>query len=289
LPNGNGTPNWRSHARMTENRSSLPDYSNPPVIEVALGVQFQSIPGFGTPHIGLLWEMFRAEFPVTQEQPPLAHTVEEFGLRVAPRISLEALPGPPVPRVWFLNRAGSELVQVQPDRLVVNWRKTADDQEYPHYVDVRAKFDRALDAFRQFLATEDLPDIQPDQCEVTYVNHCLAGAGWERHGEAHRVVAVWRDVSDSFLPEPEEVRFAVSYLVAEGRRALGRLHVNFEPAYRSSDNQPLVVMRLVARGAPIGEGVAGVGGFLDAGHTWIVQGFTSLTTPEMHAVWGRIQ
>ena len=34
------------------------------------------------------------------------------------------------PRYWFLNEAGTQLLQVQSTRLVLNWRKNETDEEY---------------------------------------------------------------------------------------------------------------------------------------------------------------
>jgi len=51
---------------------------------------------------------------------------------------------------------------------------------------------------------------------------------------------------------------------------------------------PLLI-ELTARGAPQSEGLAGALAFLDQGHAWIVQGFTDITTPEMHDLWKRKQ
>jgi len=275
---------------MTSNPSKLPEYRKPPVAEVALSVQFQPIPGFGFPHMGLLWAEFKKELPVVQQHPPLPRTVEDFGVPVGPRITLEAgmMQGFPSPRVWFLDKAGAELVQVQNDRLVVNWRKVDDGLQYPRYNTVRARFDEAIAKFRRFLRDHDFPDMAPDQCEVTYVNHCLAGEVWSDLGEIDRVVSMWRGL-DGFLPNPEEVQFAARYQITDDQEILGRLHVTVEPARRISDHRPLLVMQLVARGAPVGDGLEGVGRFLDVGHEWIVRGFTSITTPEMHAEWERLE
>ena len=49
----------------------LPDFENPPLVEVALSVQFEPIEQMRTPQIGLLWTEFRHRFPVTQEHPPV--------------------------------------------------------------------------------------------------------------------------------------------------------------------------------------------------------------------------
>ena len=55
---------------------SLPDFDNPPLIEVALSVQFDPLEQLRTPQIGLLWAEFRDRFPVTQEHVPLDITCE---------------------------------------------------------------------------------------------------------------------------------------------------------------------------------------------------------------------
>ena len=33
----------------------LPDFRDPPLVEVVLGVQFATVAGFGSVHAGLLW------------------------------------------------------------------------------------------------------------------------------------------------------------------------------------------------------------------------------------------
>lgn len=36
--------------------ADLPEFGAPPLTEVVLGVQFDVIPGFMTPHIGVIWQ-----------------------------------------------------------------------------------------------------------------------------------------------------------------------------------------------------------------------------------------
>ena len=50
----------------------LPDFDNPPLVEVVLSVQFSDLQSYRTVHPGLLWERkFRESFPEFAEQPPL--------------------------------------------------------------------------------------------------------------------------------------------------------------------------------------------------------------------------
>src|SRR4030042_1345777 len=98
---------------MNKMDAPRPDFVSPPVVEVALSVQFESLGKLRTPQLGSLWQEFRDRFPVTEEPPPLDAVVERFG---APRVRkgvarIEMLESPPTPRCWFLNEAGTELIQ----------------------------------------------------------------------------------------------------------------------------------------------------------------------------------
>jgi hypothetical protein len=65
----------------------------------------------------------------------------------------------------------------------------------------------------------------------------------------------------------------------------GRLHIALQPGYGGS--QAMFVLTLTARGRPSGPTNADVLAFLDIGREHIVRGFTSVTSTEMHAKWGR--
>ncbi len=79
---------------------ALPDYDNPPLTELAVGVQFQSLNGWQTKHVGEFWVEIAKEFPITEDQtpifefdgaprfeirqlPPLRRTEEEFGNKIS--------------------------------------------------------------------------------------------------------------------------------------------------------------------------------------------------------------
>ncbi len=185
---------------MSETQPRLPDFADPPVIEVALSVQFESLSGFGTPHIGLLWSEFRNEFPRTEEHPPRPSVIERFGVRRAPKTDFRVEAAFPVPQCRFLNDRGTELIQIQQDRFVHNWRKVGQGDVYPRYEFVRRRFEEELGIFHRFLARENLGELIPNQCEVTYVNHIISGTGWERHGELGEILTVWKTRnSDAFF------------------------------------------------------------------------------------------
>lgn len=276
---------------MSRMDAALPDFQDPPVVEVALAVQFEPLTNLRTPQLGLLWSDFRGRFPKIEEHPPLDPMMERFGVKGPPTASIrfEMVRRPPVPRCWFLNESGTELVQVQQDRFAHNWRKVGDGEEYSRYEHVRETFKSELGTFEGFLRREKVGELTPNQCEVTYVNHIIADNGWKKHGELARVLTLFAGkCSEEFLPDLEEARLSGSYVIpgADGQ-PLGRLRFSIEPVYFREDDRPMFLLNLVARGRPDGEGVDGVLRFLDTGHEWIVRGFAAITTPNMHKVWGR--
>lgn len=276
---------------MKDLHQPLPDFTNPPVVEVALSIQFDRLTRLRTPQLGLLWQEFRERFPVTEEHGPLRQEVEQFGPPAPRRASarIEMLESPPTPRLWFLNSEGTELIQVQNDRFVHNWRKAGTDAVYPRYESVRSTFETELKRFKEFIDREQLGDFHPNQCEVAYVNHIVAGTSWKSHGELAQIIRPYSGrFSDDFLKASEDAALRLRFVIPDQEgQPIGRLHAVVEPGYRSSDNRLLFILNLTARGGPLGEGIEGVLSFLDVGREWVVRGFASLTTPTMHEEWGR--
>lgn len=273
---------------MTRN---LPDFERPPLAEVALSVQFEPLEQLRTPQIGLLWNEFRQRFPKTEEHAPLDSEFERFGIpRVTlPQVRMQMLETLPVPRVWFLNDVGTELIQVQQDRFVHNWRKVGEGDAYPRYERLRQTFQTELSAFQTLVAREECGALVPNQCEVTYVNHIVAGEGWTTHSQLSQVLTVFQtNYSDDRLGEPEDARLAMRYVLRDDdQKPIGRLHAAVQPVFRREDHQPMFVLTLTARFRPSGERIEDVLCYLDRGREVIVRAFASMTTPQMHQVWGR--
>ena len=116
---------------------SSPDFERPPVNEVSLGVQVEPIDGLHAAHLGLFWGRVRRDFPALEEHPPLAPTPIE-DVSSGPRLldlQVQMLTVPPVPRLLFIDGSGTELLQVQSDRFIANWRRLAGADVYPRYPD----------------------------------------------------------------------------------------------------------------------------------------------------------
>lgn len=271
-------------------RRDLPDFERPPVVEVSLSVQFEPLMRLRTPHLGLFWSAIRKDFPRAEDRSPLPPSIELFGSpKVDEGLKVEVLQVPPVPRCWYVNASGTELLQLQQDRFIVNWRKTSLAEEYPRYGHVRKIFLSEFAKFDRFVQQEDLGQILFTQCEVTYVNHFFPNELWQRPGQLGEIVTVWTtDYSDSFLSEPEDVRFNIRYLMKDQtQQPIGRLQIGVEPKYEQSPKGPMMLMVMNARLRPSDQSLDGAIQALDEGRRWIVKGFTSITTQNMHKLWGR--
>ena len=76
------------------------------------------------------------------------------------------------------------MIQVQQDRFMKNSRKEGPNEQYPRYEQCKANFARDFAVLNDFLADNHLPQPSITQCEVTYVNHIVAGEGWISFADA---------------------------------------------------------------------------------------------------------
>lgn len=277
---------------MKVDRANLPEFEAPPVVEVALSVKFKPL-NLATAHVGVLWERFRSQFPRVEDQPPLDLPTETPQERVPVQFSGQLrLLSLPRMRSWFVSASGTQLLQVQHDLFAHNWRRNDTEETYPRFRSVKESFSQELETFRAFLLEQNLGEPEPVQCEVTYINHILAGGVWRSHEELHRVFTTWAEPNHEFLPRPDDGRFLLRYVIPDSDGEFcGRLHVSTQPAFAEINGveKLLMAMTLTARGRPLGTGLAGAMEFLEVGHVWIVCGFADITTPDMHKEWRRIR
>ena len=266
----------------------LPDFRHPPLVETVLSLQFQPLQEFSLVHVGLLWHKFRHIFPLIEERTPLDAVRETFEGQ-SPRPEEVAVDGkPPLPRVCFLNESKTELIQIQSDRFIHNWRKAGKvSTPYPRYERIRTNFRHEAWEFQEFLTDEKLGKVAIDQCEITYVNHIEPSEAWHSHGQIEGVLRTWAAQQRSFLPESEDGSIQQRFVIRnDSSRPLGRLHVSLTPAWKEEDQSPIFVLTLTARGSPLDKGINGAFDFFDLGREWIVKGFLDLTTTDMHRAWG---
>src|SRR6266446_756801 len=222
-------------------KSALPEFGQPPVSETVLGVDFPALDGWNITHYGLLHKHFAERYPSVQTKEPLPAPEENFEPRGAVkaswtfsfRVGLDA-------RCWFIDQTDTQLLQVQADRFLRNWRKREGAGEYTRYKAIRKDFESDWERFLSFLRANELPTPEPRQCEITYINQLDPGLA------LHDVFSFWRAPrDDAFLPSPETASFNMSYRIP-GK--LARLHVALNPGVRIEDGREVQQLTITVRG-----------------------------------------
>jgi uncharacterized protein (TIGR04255 family) len=273
----------------------LPTFRKPPVVETVLGVQFDPLPKFQNAHLGAFWRhlLVRAvgagdsdahRWINVNDAPPIEPAYERFEdeRNWGPELTLR-LTADVACRLQIRNADGSAMVQVQNGRLHYNWIGQAGEQ-YRRYAIVRPVFDMIYGEFLQFVQSEALGDVRPNQWEVTYVNHIPKGTVWGDPSDWPKLFVglpgVWAAPSSVQL---ESVGGSWHFEIPPQR---GRLHVDLKHA-KTQQTAPQEILRLTltARG-PIGkEGGMKLAEGLDLGRRAIVLTFREITSSQAHAYW----
>ncbi len=271
---------------MAARVKNLPKYKNPPVIELVCGVLFQPLQKFLTPHLGLLWEKFKEEYPNPRDIVPLPPVVETFeSPSSTPHSTWEEFPL--FPRIWLERQDGTGLIQIQRDRFLHNWKRVRVEDEYPHYANVIEKFRAQLDCFESFLRENNIGTIEPLQYELTYVNHILKDEGWSSLRDLGNVFPdfQWRTKGKRFLVEYEGINWATNFRLPNQK---GRLHARIRHGIRKQDQRPMLLLDLTARGIEKNSKRESMWDWFEMAHEWIVCGFSELTGFDVQKKnWGR--
>lgn len=257
----------------------FPSFKSPPLNEVSIGLQFEPLTNLRIPHIGLFWEYVRKELPLTEHAQPILG--KDQTLRSDPTTGL------PLPRVWFIDRTESKLMQLQTDRYNYNWRAREGADPYPHFEQIIADFARYWDALEKFLADSDIGVIRPIVCELSYINIFEQGKEWtsiENLGNIFRDFP-WTDQGERFLPHPKTLSWAASFPLPDDR---GALNVRLSPGKRVIDNQVVLQLDMAATNDVVGQTRESIMAWYRLAHEWIVKGFVDLTQAEIQKrIWER--
>lgn len=140
--------------------------SDAPVIEVALGVVFDPVPELGAIALARLAAGWEDEYPEIREVP--GHPTD----RLDPGTSIQFGTGPLPPRLWLLSKNENNLVQLQNDTFLINWRRMRPEDVYPGHEALLATFERLWGEFQEKLRRKS---IRPRLVEWTYVDRLESG------------------------------------------------------------------------------------------------------------------
>ncbi|MEN8132936.1 MAG: TIGR04255 family protein [Pseudomonadota bacterium] len=96
-------------------------FKKPPINEVVMSTYFNPlIHGLRNEHIGLFWHSVKETFPYVSQHPPVGGMDITMGQDIFP-----------MPRYWMIAADDINLIQIQKNAFMFNWRRREDD--YPHY------------------------------------------------------------------------------------------------------------------------------------------------------------
>lgn len=270
---------------MTELHSSKHQFESPPVFETALTIQFRELQDFRSIHFGQFYSLISEDFRVAEDKPRVDPINETFphpfrmpGIRL-----VEKKHGPE--RVWYRDKPdGARLVQLQPDRVSLNWRKTREAAHYPTFAENGSAFLDIYGKLRDFAQSQNLGEIEPDLAEVVYVNHIFPTKEETAIECFARIFSgvEWKS-SNEFLKTPE---VALLNRVYEIPKARGRLYSEAGIG-KDPEQDEFVQLKMTAR--VLIEPDENIVSALQTAHDWVVNGFVSLTTSDARTNrWGEV-
>ncbi len=262
----------------------LPDFHNPPLKEVVVGIQFATPKEYQQIYAAKVWELFDREYPKVEEHSSLPPSFETFGLPSG-QPGLNLLVGPVHNRYWFLSPDGDEAVQFQRDRLLHNWRKVGDGQNvYPRFESMIQRFQDEVERFQAYVNRLSTQVLIINQCEVSYINQIEPSPGEELKAPD------WiQFLRFSRHKEPDDFSIVLREVIRDSN---GKPYARFvcETAIGvKADQQKIIQLTLTVRGSPEGKGIDSAFEFLSKGRELIVHRFAELTTDAAHQKWERVQ
>ena len=242
--------------------------ASPPIVEVVCGFFFPPIQDLDPIVIGKLWYERRKEFPHHSVQPPV---MEEGGLMLA--VGAGPL------RSWFVSDDDEYVIQIQPDRFYLNWRKR--EGGYPRFHDDGEKhgvMSRALDEFDRFAAfCADALSTRPavNYVEVAKVDLLLQGTHWQTAADLSTLMPLLGGLRAVAATEDAEVTARVAETRPEGEFLLSA-HCGMQEIF---GNIPARAVRIETRARrEIGEGTTNYGEHLSSLNNLLNEAFWGLVS-----------
>ena len=250
-------------------------FKNPPINELVIGTYFDPpLYALRSEHIGLLWARLRDEFPTVQQREPLGGwaAAHETVMPIGSEFLI-------MPRFWFISENESNLIQVQKNAFLLNWRKR--ESEYPHFTEhLKPNFDKYYDVFDEF-AREDVGvgDLQIGRCELTYVDLIQPCDYWKGPEDTSKLIP-------SFVVPDFGSAHGVAPAFDCGYRfepvAGVQLHVAIRTAEAADDpGSPCLVLEFKAIGDMSGVPKSSTERWYKQAHDTIVACFLNMTSQEI--------
>ena len=259
-------------------------FTDPPIHERVVGVQFGELPFYNNAHAGWFWKQWLGDdWDDLKIVQPIQEVLERFG---PPKIEAQQIfaATQPIPqqipqRAQIRRSSDHRLVQIQNTRFHLNWIK---EQGIPYieFDELLKEFFEYYGKFKDFVDTAGSLDLKENQWEVTYTNHLYKGNLWDS-------IADWPSVIKG-LQIPYALGQSADFLNMYWNWVLpnevGRMHATLQHQIHQVESTEILYLELTCRG-PLNQEI-GLEEGLRIGHDAIIESFVKLTTPKAHGAWG---
>lgn len=240
-------------------------FERSPVTEVVLGVQYDR-PVFSINDEVDIYVKFREDYPQIEEVPPLPSVIEAPDTPQTAQVLKNW-----ASRKHFISPQRDRLVQIQPDRILFNWRKEGQQNNYPRFKVVLDNFMRILS-----VAEADTDRRQAhNQYEMSYIDH-IPLKSFDL--EYYDISAVF----DIMTPGPSYKNISVSYSVAH-EEVGGVLNSSIKSGLRRDTKERIFVFEATCRGFHNG---TTVDNWFVAAHNLLLEHFHSIISSKAKSAWG---
>jgi uncharacterized protein (TIGR04255 family) len=273
---------------MENEFTNLPEFDQPPVSEMALGVQFAPITGFTSGHYGWFWKLYLGSiWTKAQDANRLVPQFEKFDEK-----EMWQVPSPPIviqnlqhaDRILFINDDDDRIIQLQNDRFHYNWRKR-EQRDYPSFATINSEFRERLQVFETFVRDCGLENPLYNQWELTYFNIVYKGDLWNDADDWAKLFpgliarADTHDLGLVRVPSISMQKFEI-----QPRR--GHLYVVAQHV-KAEDGREALQVNLTARGPVIADDQDwDLASGMARGHAALVRTFRNIASPQARAHWG---
>lgn len=259
----------------------LPEFETPPLDEVVVGVQFSPSANYSSVRANDIWKLFKDDFPIVQEQPPLEPAFETFGgANQQSGVQFRIGPAPLRSRLWFVSTEKNHLIQFQEDRLLMNWRKRPNGQDYPRFEGIAAAYEMHLGALKSLFETALSSGLDVNQCEVSYIN-IVNVDDYSKVGEWFNFLCFQNLGFENLKLFFNEV------VLNEAGKPFARLSYELQSVVTADGKVKAFRFSLTFRGQPFDSSISAAMKFIRTGREKIVMRFSELTSEKAHRAWKR--
>ena len=254
------------------------NFENSPISEVVVSTYFNPpLSNLRSEHIGLFWKKLKSEFPVVNQQLPAGAQPDPTANELFP-----------MPRYWFIGTDDIDLIQVQKNAFIFNWRRR--NNEYPRFHGhIKPAFDRYYNLFDEFIRTEVMiPRLSIDLCELTYVNTIEKCDFWAGPQDTNKVISSFISL-DPGISNSSLLGFSCNYSYEITTDLQLNLNIrNGFVAHRQ--NMPVLVFEIKANTRFEQVLKSEVDEWFERAHDAIIECFVSITSRDIQEqFWNRVE